>query len=361
MDYRRALGINTSNTSNIAKSSTKSDLPTRVENNAVLAKPLSLQEVDKLAQRDAMFRNQIATQQKSEQKMEAANRAQHGNNRKLKTQSNTTAPQPYHIEEKMIDIGANLASKRFEKNTAQVLERAEKANLSHVIITGTDVAASRRAEEMCKEHANKGAEIILKSTAGIHPHNAGKARAQDMRILAEMSRSDHVVAVGECGLDYNRMFSSEQSQKKVFREQMDLARETKLPVFLHERDAFDDFIEIIKEYPDVKKVVHCYTDPNPHHLDALLRENCYIGITGWVTDERRGKALSAIVNKIPMEKLMIETDAPYLTPQNMEFVVKENEPYLLGYVAKKLSECYGTTDVEIARKTTENAKQFFSL
>ena len=186
------------------------------------------------------------------------------------------------------------------------------------------------------------------------------------------------------------MFSPMEIQIRAFDEQMQLAQELQLPAFLHCRDAFDDFVEILSRYPDVKKCVHwcvassllqgrhadidrgrwrtallahSHTDPEPAHLDALLAlPGCSIGITGWVADDRRGRELAELVPRIPLDRLMIETDAPYLTPRNTPRPLpRRNEPALLPWVLKKVAECYGVREEEIARAPTANAKKFFGL
>ncbi|PRP86635.1 deoxyribonuclease [Planoprotostelium fungivorum] len=271
----------------------------------------------------------------------------------------------HRINSPTIDIGANLTGRAFSNNLDLILKRAEEANLSHILITGTSLKASGEASKLCEQHNGANRLPVLKSTAGVHPHDAGRALETKnwLERLRKLAEFPDVVAVGECGLDYNRMFSTFEQQRE-----MSLARELSLPVFLHERDAHDDFLAILREFPTVEKViptttsrskryevVHCYTDSDANHLDAFLMEGCHIGITGWVTDERRGKVLASIVNRIPLEKLMIETDAPFLTPRNSKNLRRDNEPAYLGWVVKKLAECYNVSEEEIAKRTTENA------
>ena len=153
-------------------------------------------------------------------------------------------------------------------------------------------------------------------------------------------------------------------QRRVFREQMKLAEKLHLPVFLHCRDAFDDFITILKEFPNVPKCVHCHTDPDGQHLKEFLALDCFIGITGWVADDRRGVELQALIPQIPLDRVFIETDAPYLLPRNMPKPwPKQNEPALLPHVAEKIADCYnGKYSLsEVAEATTRNAIQFFGL
>jgi len=200
------------------------------------------------------------------------------------------------------------------------------------------------------------------STAGIHPHDAKSFDGNAIPTLKSLAVQDHVVAVGECGLDYDRNFSTPEKQRFVFEEQLKLATQLSLPVFLHERAASKDFISILSEYrKDLKgAVVHCFTS-DQETLEAYLKLDCHIGITGWICDKRRGDRLREIVKIIPLDKLMIETDAPYLTPHNMPVRVRRNEPCFLPYVLRKVAECMGLEEKELAEKTRETTLKFFNL
>lgn len=259
----------------------------------------------------------------------------------------------------MIDIGVNLTNKRFDKDLSDVLDRAKGAQVEAILVTGTSVAESRAALALCEVYPN-----YLYSTAGIHPHDADNAQQNFIELLAELANYHSVKAIGECGLDFNRNFSTPENQIRVFDEQVALAAQLKMPLFLHQRDAFEQWYNILKPYfTRVPAMVsHCFT-ANEQELKRCLDAGMYIGITGWVCDKKRGQELRDIVRYIPLDRLMIETDAPYLTPQNIRPKPKSsrNEPSYLPYVVEKIAEVTSYSVNEIVAATTKNAKQVFEL
>ncbi|KAJ3228682.1 hypothetical protein HDU81_005992 [Chytriomyces hyalinus] len=286
----------------------------------------------------------------------------------------------------MVDIGANLTHKTFSKNMPDILENARAANVRHIIITGTSVAASRSAIELCrrvKMHSRHSAApelnyaTALKCTVGIHPHDASHAMKnpkENFDVLEKLvtENRDIVVAVGECGLDYDRQFSSHEDQVHIFTQQAMLAAKLDLPLFLHERSAHDAFIKVVRDVNQtvaenklrkLRGVVHCFTGETNEVLNAYLEEGFYLGITGWVTDERpgRGAGLASLIPHIPMDRLMVETDAPFLMPRNIKPSPKICEPALLGHVVKRLAELYNIEASEVANCTTSNAVKLFNL
>jgi TatD DNase family protein len=198
----------------------------------------------------------------------------------------------------------------------------------------------------------------------VHPHNARAFSAAARDELRALAARPEVVAVGECGLDFNRDFSPRPDQERCFEEQLALAAETKLPLFLHERDASARFVEILKrrraEISDA--VVHCFTG-DAAALGAYLALDLHIGITGWICDERRGAHLKALVKQIPLSRLMLETDAPFLTPRDMAPRPKDgrNEPAFLPHVLREVARCLGKPPEEVAAATTATAARFFKL
>lgn len=258
-----------------------------------------------------------------------------------------------------IDIGINLTHRQFQADREVVLKRAEENGVWPLIITGTSVRASRQAAEYAKNYPDK-----LYSTAGVHPHDAKSCDEYTIGQLKKLCQLPQVVAVGECGLDYDRDFSPREVQRKWFEQQILLAEELNLPLFLHERAAFHDFHEILSKHPDAcrRSVVHCFTGTRKE-LESYLQLGCYIGITGWVCDERRGEGLRNIVKLIPDDKLMIETDAPFLIPRNLKPRPEShrNEPEYLVHIAKEIAACRGTSAEHISITTTENAKRFFNI
>ena len=259
----------------------------------------------------------------------------------------------------LIDIGANLAHDSFDDDRDDMMQRAADAGVQTMIVTGSSDDSNQRAAELA--HAHPG---VLYSTAGVHPHHASDYTDSSDALIRELVEDDVVVAVGECGLDYFRNFSPRAAQLDAFRRQLDIARDTGLPVFLHQRDAHDDFVEILEPMlPELSRAVaHCFTGEG-ESLREYLAMGLYVGITGWICDERRGKHLHDIAHIIPDDKLLIETDAPYLLPRTIEPRPKtrRNEPMYLPEVLKVVAEARGQSEEHVAQITTENARRFFNL
>lgn len=259
----------------------------------------------------------------------------------------------------LIDIGVNLTSSQFRSDLAQVIEQAQASGVSKMIVTGTDLSHSHAALQLSQQYEN-----ILYSTAGIHPHHAKDYNADTNIKLLELLRSAAVVAVGECGLDFNRNYSPASEQRSCFEAQLELAVETRKPVFLHQRDAHTDFVNILKKYqPNLTRaVVHCFTG-SQQELMQYLEMDLYIGITGWICDERRGKHLQSIVADIPLNRLMLETDAPYLLPRNLAEPVKSkrNEPKYLCQVCATVAKHRNIDPVLLAQTSTATALEFFAI
>ncbi len=258
----------------------------------------------------------------------------------------------------MIDIGANLTSQRFDKDLSQVIDNAKLAGVKSIIVTGTDLQNSLSAIDLC--HQYKG----LYATAGIHPHAASTFDATSYQQLAELLKSDKVVAVGETGLDFNRNFSTKEEQIYAFEQQIQLAIDSQKALFLHERDAFDSQYQILA---NVRKeisggVIHCFTGSRAA-LEKYLELDLYIGITGWVCDERRGIELQSLVPLIPDNRLLIETDAPYLTPRTLTGKAKKakNVPANLVHIAQFVAALREQSVEQLATFSSANATELFRL
>jgi TatD DNase family protein len=204
--------------------------------------------------------------------------------------------------------------------------------------------------------------VKLFSTAGIHPHHASTHGPLAMRSLAELLAHPEVVAVGECGLDFNRNFSEKKDQLACLEAHLELATSAKKPLFLHERDAAQAFTEVLARHRTrlTGAVVHCFTGDAPT-LGRYVDLDLYIGITGWICDERRGRHLLDLVKTIPRERLLVETDAPYLFPRDLDKARRRNEPSFLRHVAETVARARGESLTEVARQTTENARRLFAL
>ncbi len=259
----------------------------------------------------------------------------------------------------VIDIGANLTHDSFSEDLDNVLERARAAGVMRFIITGSSATGSRDAVDLAAQYPN-----LMRATAGVHPHHASEYNDTVETTLLELLAQDTVVAVGECGLDYFRNFSPRQAQLEAFERQLTLAENVGKPLFLHQRDAHEDFVAVLSERIDTLPhgVAHCFTGD-----EAMLRRyldmGLYIGITGWICDERRGAHLRDLVPQIPPDRLMIETDAPYLLPRTLDPkpASRRNEPMYLPEVLRVVAESAGVTAEEMAHRTTATATQFFGL
>lgn len=258
-----------------------------------------------------------------------------------------------------IDIGLNLTHDSFDVDREEVVQRAIDAGVSQMILTGASEEGSRAALDLARKYPGR-----MYSTSGVHPHHAKECGEGTIAILREVAAAKEVVAIGECGLDFFRNFSSPAIQEEWFEKQLELAIETALPLFLHERDAYPRFGEILKNYAGRIKgaVVHCFTG-SQEALRAYLDLGCLIGITGWICDERRGLALRELVRLIPLDRLMVETDAPYLLPRDLKPRPRSqrNEPCYLPHVTRVVASCMGRDLDEVAQATTENAQRFFGI
>ena len=259
----------------------------------------------------------------------------------------------------LIDIGANLTHSSFAADLDQVIRAAVAAGVDRQVVTGTDLASSRAAAELAARHPR-----MLWSTAGVHPHHAASFERGLRAHLEELLALPAVVAVGECGLDYFRDLSPRPAQRAAFVAQLEIAAGTGKPVFLHQRDAHEDFTAILTEHRAALSggVAHCFTG-GPEQLEAYLGLDLSIGITGWVCDERRGGALRAAVPRIPRDRLLLETDAPYLLPRDLAPPPKSrrNEPAYLAHIAATVAALRGESLASIAAASTQNAVRLFGL
>ena len=267
-----------------------------------------------------------------------------------------------------IDIGANLTHESFASDLAQVLLAASEADVRTLIVTGSTVTESQQAATLAAQRTG------LYATAGVHPHYADdyqpETQAQLQAIVESASRpgdSDpygKVIAIGECGLDYHRNFSTHSAQLYALESQLELACKLKLPVFLHERDAFEDFYHVLARYHQdlFRWVVHCFTGTQAM-MEAYVQLGAYIGVTGWVCDERRGQSLQAAVPFIPADRLVIETDAPYLLPRHLKPKPKgrRNEPQYLPQIAVVIAELRNESVQQLKTICWKNTQRLFDL
>jgi len=257
----------------------------------------------------------------------------------------------------LIDIGVNFHSKQLAGLAPELISRAKEAGVGAILATGTSLESSMK--ELALAHQHPG---YLYSTAGVHPHSADgwtdAVRAALLTLLAEPA----CVAVGETGLDYNRNFSTPANQRRAFAAQLEMAAEIRKPLFLHCRDAFDDFFPMMRDAvaAGAHGVVHCFTG-SQDEAEAFAGLGLDIGVTGWVTDLARGQALREAVKTVPLDRLHLETDAPYLGPKNAKKRRPYNEPANLVWVARAIAELRGVEEATVAQACTRNSARLFGL
>lgn len=253
---------------------------------------------------------------------------------------------------KYYDIGLNLFCRQFP-DPEKIIDDAEKEGIL-CILTGTDMRENLKIHQFIKTHNAFG-------TAGIHPHNADSAKKEDFEKIEKLiTENPKIVAVGECGLDFDRMFSSKENQIHCLEQHIILAEKLNKPLFLHERAADKEFLASFKNHPEIcqKSVVHCFTGDRKT-LEKYLEMGFYIGITGWICDDRRASELRKAVPVIPLERILIETDAPYLTPKNIAGLARTNIPQNIRYVARELAKYRKVSEEEIIFHAKENTEKLF--
>jgi len=258
---------------------------------------------------------------------------------------------------RLTDIGANLTHPAFRDDLDAVLARARQAGVTRIIVTGTTVQESQVAVDLAASHPD-----FLSATAGVHPHHARDCGPDTIPQLRALANHPRCVAIGECGLDFNRNYSPHPDQEKWFLEQLQLGKETGKPLFLHSRDAHPRFSQILSSFKPEKAVAHCFTGERDE-LKAYLDLGLYIGVTGWICDERRGKHLVELVREIPRDRLLLETDAPYLAPRDLKPPPKarRNEPAFLPHILGAVARALGRPAEDVAAETARNSAELFSL
>lgn len=258
-----------------------------------------------------------------------------------------------------IDIAVNLVGGSLEPIAEQVINQAAAVGVSPIMTIGSHLEESERAIALCQQY-----DKLLYCTAGVHPHHASSWHTTSKQQLSLLCDNHQVRAVGECGLDYNRDYSPRHQQRDAFQAQLALAVEKQMPVLMHERDAHQDFIAMLKEMrPELPRVLlHCFTG-NQQQLEAYLALDLHIGITGWVCDERRGLELASIVPLIPDNRIMIETDSPYLLPRSMRPKPKssKNLPQYLPYISEYIANLRQQDPAEFAQICYQNSLSYFNL
>ncbi|MDE2449474.1 MAG: TatD family hydrolase [Gammaproteobacteria bacterium] len=259
----------------------------------------------------------------------------------------------------LIDIGINLAHDSYDADRDEVIARAEAAGVVQMIVTGSSAASSRAAIALSRQHPGR-----LFATAGVHPHQATELTSDVLTEVGELAAAPEVLAVGECGLDYYRNYSPHGIQREAFRRQLELAARCGKPVFLHQRDAHEDFIAILREHwPALAGgVAHCFTG-GAAELECYLELGLAIGITGWICDERRGAHLLQLVRRVPADRLLLETDGPYLLPRDIvpKPSSRRNEPVYLAHIGAVVARARGEPAESLAQSSTQAARRLFRI
>lgn len=256
----------------------------------------------------------------------------------------------------LFDSGVNLFSAQFDADRAEVLHRARSNHVSRLLLISSDLAET----ELNQSYSATNDDLYC--TAGVHPHNAGSVDEQWLQRLTQLITQHKVVAVGECGLDFNRDFSPRQKQVEVFEQQLVLARSMDKPVYLHERDAFYTQLDLLKNHQIEKGVAHCFTGDRLQ-LQAYLDLGLYIGITGWLCDERRNQQLLDALQYLPLDRLLLETDSPFLLPRTLQQKPKSrrNEPMFLPEIAAYVAQVKGSTAKQVSQISWHNSCKVFNL
>ncbi len=252
---------------------------------------------------------------------------------------------------KMIDSHAHLNDPRFAKDLDEVIERARIAGVHTIINIGYDLESSRRAVALAEQYTG------LWAVVGLHPHDARLWTDKMRNAFVELAQHSKVVAIGEIGLDYHYDNSARDRQREVFKLQLALARELGLPAVIHSREASQDTVEIIEEFPDVNCLLHCYSG-SWETAEVYRKLGHFFSFGGPITFKNAHR-LRGVAQRISPERLLVETDCPYLTPH--PFRGKRNEPAHIPYIMEKLAELHGLTVAEMTKITAENTRRFFRL
>jgi TatD DNase family protein len=251
----------------------------------------------------------------------------------------------------LIDSHAHLEMKEFNPDREEVIERARQAGVNYIVTVGTNLALSRKALSLARQHEN------IYATIGVHPHYVARADNKTFDELCEISRDPKVVAYGEIGLDFFRNISPREKQIEMFSQQLELAVQLKLPVIIHDRDAHEQTLRLVRASGVRRGVFHCFSG------DYSMARQCidlgfYISIPGVVTFDK-AKTIQDVAQRVPLSSLLLETDAPYLTPEPHRG--KRNEPSFIINTAKKVAQIKGLPWEEVADVTARNTMNLFGI
>ena len=251
---------------------------------------------------------------------------------------------------KLVDTHTHIYGDKYNSDFFEVLKRT-KEELEFIVSIGYDLESSKKSVELSNKYD------FIYSTVGIHPVDIKEYNDEvEKELIAMVKNNTKVVAIGEIGLDYYWMEDPKEIQQDVLRKQLNISRETKLPVVIHTRDALEDTLKILSEYKDIGGILHCF--PGSYDSVKSLLDRYYVGVAGVVTF-KNNKKTQEMVKQIPLDRVVIETDCPYLTPE--PFRGHRNEPTYVKYVAEKIAEIKGISYEEVVKVTTENAKAIYNI
>jgi TatD DNase family protein len=251
----------------------------------------------------------------------------------------------------LVDSHAHIDTPRFQADREATIQAAVAGGVTRIIDPGCDLPSSQQAVALAKAHPG-----VVFAGVGMHPHDATSYSDEVGSQLRKLAREPEVVAIGEFGLDYFRMLSPREVQRAVFCAHLQLARECDLPCIIHVRDSHDDVIELLREHGQgLRGVFHCFSGDVAQAEECLSFESFMISFAGPLT--KQGNALPEVARMVPLDRVLVETDSPYLVPKPLK--ARRNEPLFVKYVAEKLAELRGMTLEEIARITTDNAVRLF--
>lgn len=250
---------------------------------------------------------------------------------------------------RLVDTHCHLDNEKFDEDRLDVIDRI-KGNLEFCVNIGYDLTSSKKSLELAKKYD------FIYAVIGVHPIDIAEYDEEIEKELELLAKDSKVVAIGEIGLDYHWMTEPKEIQQERFRRQLELAKRLNKPVVIHTRDAMEDTVNILKEYPNITGVIHCY--PGSLETAKQLVDRFYLGIGGTLTF-KNSKKIVEVVKTIPLDRIVIETDCPYLTPE--PFRGKRNEPIYVEYIAKKIAEIKEITVEDVAKITTENAKKLYRI
>ena len=260
------------------------------------------------------------------------------------------------MEKSYFDIGANLTHKSFDKDLEEVLDKSINNGIKKICITSTTIQDTKNAIDLCKNRND-----FLFTTVGIHPHLADSFDEEVKNEIINLSSNIHVKAIGETGLDFNRNYSKKENQIFSFLNHIEISNKVKLPLFLHQRESHKTFISCLDEVlPENSCVVHCFTESQKEFYE-YLDKGFWIGFTGWICDPKRSSHMNELLKKMPLDRVMIETDSPYLLPKNIKIKGRRNEPMFISEIAERIAFLQNKDLEDLTQIFYRNSLEFFSL